>query len=347
MRIFGCALLAFAAFAWLQPIGIAKADASADSKSLVVIPYQEPADTAALGSQVTAMLLSDLTTARIKTVSVAPVDHVHAVANAAQICSENDAAGILIPEGRSDVTGRLSYFVVASTVTYEWHVDFRLDLVDCRGVVRRSVLASGNKSSTGVLSPVSPGGGNMTVGPLQSAFQSAVQSAVQQYAASPPDLAADVAPPAAGPVTSPSVTSKLLLIPVGQPGMADPNAAAVTDAALAQMKLRNVDVTLGSQIDHLTVFAAAAQLCASNGAQGIVVPRLEIVQVPFSGQARALLRLDLFACDGTPVAYGSGEGDLRKAPKHDFRAAVVDAARQALAPALDQLFPSTKSANGA
>jgi len=321
----------------------ARAQNAAPAKTLVLIPYQEPTDTAPLGAHVTAMLLSDLTTAGIKPVSVAPMDHLDAVADAGRICSENNADGILIPEGRSEVTGRLSYFVVASTVTYEWHVDFRLDLVDCRGTVRRSILTTGNKSSTGVLSPVSPGGANMRASPLETAFQSAVQSAVGEYVASPTDLAVASAPLTPDPVASPTLTSKLLLIPVGQPGLSDPNAAAVTNAVLTQMKQRKLDVTLGTEIDYLTAFATAEQLCAASGAQGIVIPRLRFFQLPFSGQSRALFRLNLLACNGSPSGYGSGQGDLKKAPKHDFGAAVVEASEQAAGPALDQLFPESKS----
>jgi len=346
MRIARCVLLTFAVFACLQPIRIARAEDSSASKTLVLIPYQEPTDTDPYGPKVTAMLVTALTAAGIKPIGVPPVDHLDAVANAAQICSENGAQGLLIPEGRYEVTGRLSYFIVASTVTYEWHVEFRLDLVDCQGTVRHSALTTGDKSSTGVLTPVSPGAASPQEGAVDAAFQSAVQNAVAAYATLPTDLAAQSALSMPDPQPSPTVTSKFLVVPIGQPGLSDPNAAAVTNAIFAQMKQRNLNVTLGAQIDDLTTFATAGQLCASNGVQGIIVPRLRFVQLPFSGQSVALLRLNLFACDGSTVAYASGRADLKRAPKHDFGAAIVQASQQAMASALDELFPSTKSASG-
>jgi hypothetical protein len=309
--------------------------------ALVLIPYQETAETGPV--KLTEMLLSDLAAAGIKAISVDPIDHLDAVASAGRICAENHADGILIPEGRVESTGRLSYFVVASTVTYEWHVEFRLDLVDCRGAVRHSALTTGDKSSTGVLTPVSPGAANPQLSAPEAAFQSAMQNAVQEYVASPIDLGSQNAPLTPAPAPTPTFTSKFLLVPVEQPGLADPNAPAVTTALLAQMKLRNLDVILGTPIDHLTTFASAEQLCASNGVQGIIVPRLGLVQIPFNGGSGARVRLNLLACNGASVGYGSGQGILKKAPKHDFSAAIVEASKEAMGPALDQLFPSTKT----
>ncbi len=329
--------------AWaIVPI-VAPAQTSAPTGKLVLVPYQEPTDTGEFGPKVTAMLVTDLTAAGIKPISVAPIDHLDEVANAGRICAENNAQGILIPEGRVDATGRLSYFVVASTVTYDWHVEFRLDLVDCRGTVRHSALTTGDKSSTGVLTPVSPGAASPQLSAPEAAFQSAVQNAVQEVVASPTDLAAENVPSNPGTAPTPALTSKFLLIPVEQPGLGDPNAPAVTNALLAQMKQRNLDVTLGTPIDHLMAFASAEQLCASNGVQGIIVPRLRLVQIPFSGGSGALLRLNLFACNGASAGYSSGQGQIKKAPKHDFSAAIVDASKEAMVPALDQLFPSTKT----
>lgn len=63
----------------------------------------------------------------------------------------------------------------------------------------------------------------------------------------------------------------------------------------------------------------------------------------FSGGSGALLRLNLFACNGASAGYSSGQGQIKKAPKHDFSAAIVDASKEAMVPALDQLFPSTKT----
>jgi hypothetical protein len=347
MRILRWILLPLAVFACLQPIRIARADEPATAaKRFVLVPYQESTENDAFGPKVTAWLLSDLTAAGINAVSIDPIDHLDAVTNAARICSENNAQGLLIPEGRVTLTGSVNYFVLGTAVTHDYHAELRLDLVDCQGAVRHSTVATGDKSSTGVMSPVTPFGGNPTEGPLEAAVQLAAQHAVQEYADTPSNLATHSVPPTPDAALSPAVTSKLLLIPVGQPGLTDPNAAAVTNTVLAQMQQRNLDVTLGTQIDNLTTFADAHRLCTSSGVQGLVVPRLRLFRVASSGPTLALLRLNLFACNGLQNGFGSGQGDLSKGPKRDFGADLIDATKQALIPALDQLFPSTKSASG-
>src|ERR1700682_3276789 len=65
---------------------------AAGVKPLVLIPYEEPGSTDPHAAAITAKLAIDLPAAGVAVTSVAPVDHLDAVANAAKICADNAAS---------------------------------------------------------------------------------------------------------------------------------------------------------------------------------------------------------------------------------------------------------------
>lgn len=82
--------------------------APASGAKLVLLPYESPGSTDPHAAAITQTLSADLAAAGVAVATVAPVDHLEAVASAAKICTDNNATGILVPEGRYEQTKRSS-----------------------------------------------------------------------------------------------------------------------------------------------------------------------------------------------------------------------------------------------
>ena len=338
--------LSLATSAAAQGTPAPQATAAASKSVLVLIPYQEPGSTDPHAVAISKTLETALTTAGVVVKSLAPIDRLSAVANAAAICTANDASGLLIPEGRYEQTmKRLTLGLFITLLKYPTHAEFRLDDVGCNGVVRWSTTTVGDADPSGVDSV-----GNLGAAVDQS-FNTAILAAVRKYASATIPVQSAVMPPVAAPtpsplaqsdLTQPSVATNYLLVPFGQPGIADPRAADITHSLLMQLQQHHLNVTVGSRLDHLTAVADAPQLCASSGAQDIIVPNVRIEQSSFSGRSHASMRLAMLSCTGNVLGEASSSADMGSGFIVNFGAAVVGVSERAMGPAIDKLFPVTK-----
>jgi hypothetical protein len=309
------------------------------AKPLVLVPYESPGSTDPHAATITKTLAAALTAAGMSVTTVAPVDHLDAVADAAKLCADNGAAGLLVPEGRYEQTKKVIPAPFVTVLRYPTHVDFRLDEIGCDGSVRWSATTSGDDVRTGAFSV-----GNLGSS-VDAAFRIAVEAAVKARAsASVAETTSNLAAPAAAaaPATTP-VT--YVVVPFEQPTFADPHSVDMTHSLLTQLQKQNVAVKAGTAIDHLAVVSTAAQLCTANTAQAIIVPDVRIEQSSFTGRSHAALRLALVSCTGTVLAHGAGEADMGSGFMVNFGAAAVGVSERAMGPAIDQLFAAkTKSA---
>ncbi len=325
-----------AALVLVLPFVVA-ASASAQSTSLVLIPYEQPESTDPHAVTISQELTSDLRAAQVNVVTVAPIDHMTAVVTAAKICADNNASGILVPEGRYEQTMKQIYNPIITIIRAATHVEVRLDEFGCDGVLRWSKTTTGDTARSGVFN-VANAGADVDV-----AFKTALEAAATARGAA--TIANTVAAASASSATAAAAAapSNYLLVPFEEPGVADPRAPDMTHSLLKQLQDRKLEVKLGLPLDHLTTVSSAATLCAASGTQAILVPSIRIEQSGFNGRSHAALRLTLLSCSGSILGQGAGEADMGQIFMRNFGASVVGVAERAMIPAEDQLFPNTKA----
>jgi len=307
---------------------------------LVLVPYEEDAKTTDPHAvAITQTFAKDLATAGVAVTVIPPLDHLDAVAGAAKICADNHATALLIPEGRYEQTlKRVPIGLLTTIYHYPVHVEFRLDEVGCDGTIRWSTTTTGDQNPGGMgFSPANLGSY------VDTAFRAAELTAAQAFAVAvippgPTGVAAVTAP--ATPLVGPT---SYLLLPLGQPTIADPHIADVTHSLLVQLQARKLDVKLGTPMDHLSAITGAAKLCAANGTQAIIVPNVRVEQSSFSGRSHASMHVALLSCGGAVLAHGAGEADMGGGG-NNFGAGVTAVSERAMPLALDQLFPATATA---
>jgi len=300
---------------------------------LVLLPYESPGSTDPHAAAITQTLAADLAAANVPVTTLAPVDHLEAVAGAAKICADNNATGILVPEGRYEQTKKVIPAPFVTILRYPTHVDFRLDEIGCNGAVRWSTTTVGDEAPTGAFSV-----GNLGAA-VDAAFRTAVQAAAtaRGTAGVPQTPAAMVAAAPAAAAAS-AAPSTYLLIPFEQPGIADPRGPDVTHSLLARLQERKLDVKTASPVDHYAVVSNAPALCTNAGAQAIIVPDVRVEQSSVTGRSHAQLRLTMLSCAGAVTAHGTAEADMGQAFMGNFGATVVGVSERAMNPAIDQLF---------
>ncbi|HEY0394440.1 MAG TPA: hypothetical protein VGD01_08075 [Candidatus Elarobacter sp.] len=309
--------------------------APAATGKLLLVPYESPGSTDPHAVAITQTLVTELAAAGIAATSAAPMDHLEAVANAAKLCADNGASGLLIPEGRYEQTKKVIPAPFVTILRYPTHVELRLDEIGCGGGVRWSTVTTGDQAPAGAFSV-----GNLGAA-VDAAFRSAAHDAVAARAAATIAPAAPVAVPAAPASAAPATPpSTYLLVPFEQPGIADPRGADITNSMLTQLKARNLDVRLGTPVDHFSVVSNGATLCAASGAQAMIVPDVRVEQSSMTGRSHASLRLTLLSCGGALLGHGAGEADVGQLFMGNFGAAVVGVSERAMGPAIDQLFPN-------
>ncbi|HEY0614770.1 MAG TPA: hypothetical protein VGC96_09025 [Candidatus Elarobacter sp.] len=309
--------------------------APAGSAKLVLLPYESPGSTDPHATAITQTLVADLATAGIAVTTLAPVDHLDAVANAAKICADNNATGILVPEGRYEQTKKVIPAPFVTILRYPTHVEFRLDEVGCTGGVRWTTTTTGDEAPAGAFSV-----GNLGAA-VDAAFRTAIQAAATSRAGatimSSPVAAAAL--PAAAPAAA-VTPSSYFLVPFEQPGISDPRGADITRSLLTQLQQRRLDVKTGNPIDHFTAVANAGRICSDTGTQAIIIPDVRVEQSSVTGRSHASMRLTLLSCAGTVIGHGAAEADMGQAFMGNFGATVVGVSERAMPPAIDQLFPN-------
>ena len=306
----------------------------------VLVPFEEPGSRDPHAAGITQALISDLAQAGFATAVIAPIEHVAAVADARDLCKANNASALLIPEGRYEQTNKSVYLLYTNTIKYNTHVELRLDEIGCGGTIAWTSTTTSDKSRNGV--NVVPGFNTFNnVGAIvDQCFRLAAKEVVAQLAAAPSPPPAGIAPATHAPTAPvPASTTTYLLLPFGQPGIADPRAPEMTGSFARAMAARKIEVKTGPPSDHLAAIAGAQTLCAQNAVGAIIIPSIRVEQVRSS---HAELRAALVACDGTILIHALSQADMDEnnfcyRPGSRF----VDVSERATPALLDQLFPAT------
>jgi len=316
------------------------AASAAQAANAVLIPYGEPGTKDPHAAQITDTLAAALQKAGAPVKVVAPVDHLDAVANAAEICRDNGATSLLIPEGRYEQTQKVIRAVLTTVYTYPTHVELRLDRIDCAGRVVWSATATKDiVRSNGIIQATNIGA------TIDDAFRDAVATVVSQLA-SAPAIAAVPTAVAATAAATPDGPQTYLIVPFGQPGIGDPRSKDLTGSLSKYMTDRKLAVKIAQPVDRLTLVKDAGTMCSQNAATAILVPDLRLEQGPTKTHAE--LRLALLGCDGRPKAHAFAETDVGNGfANFNPGAVMVNVGEQATKPALDQLFPGTTPAPAA
>ena len=301
------------------------------TKVLALLPYEEPGSTDPFEIAVSQALAGDVSAAGVAVTKIGPLDAVEAVANAGKICAATGASGILVPRGRFQQTLKPGFL----SMTVTTHVDFRLDDVECDGVIRWSTTTTGDDTVTGMSPNIA--------GSINTAYSAAVQRASAARAtASIPQTSpsAVMAPPASAPAT----VSTYALLPFDVLGMTDQRSADMTHALLTRLQARKLDVKVaGAAIDPVSAVAHAAQICTTNGAQAIIVPSVRMEQASASGSGstpHASLSLSVLSCSGAIMRHAVAQGGFKPLLLffRDPDGAVVNATDDASDAAIRQLF---------
>ena len=109
----------------------------ASTPIFVLVPYGEPNNKDPHSDGMTSALQADLTAAHITYTTIPPIDHLQAISQAAQLCAQNKATGLLIAEGRYEQTVHTTMIPLLpmQLSSYPSHVEVRLDQFNCNGAV--------------------------------------------------------------------------------------------------------------------------------------------------------------------------------------------------------------------
>jgi hypothetical protein len=322
---------------------------AAPAPALILLPYEEPGTTDPHAAAVTQALLRGFAQAGMPVKTVAPVDHLQALSNARKVCADNGVRGILVAAGRYEqvpdeitVGGRtpigkrpdLTKPPMTKT-TYPAHVELRLDELGCDGVLRWTTTTTDDET-------LGPRDLNRNVGKvIDAAFVQAAHDAAAARAAAKVAEPAPVRPVAAR-SAAPGAPSVYALLPYEQPGIADPHGMDITRSLFARLQRKNIIVNTVPAMDHFEVFARGQGMCATTGAQAIIVPTLRVEQSKDTYSSHASLRLSLLSCGGAVLRQASAEADVAHPYTWNIDAAILDVCERAMDAALAKLFPDAR-----
>ena len=324
----------------------AQTAAAGPPPALVLLPYEQPGTTDPHAAAVTQALVDGFAQAGMRVKTVAPVDHLQALANARKLCADSGVRGILVAAGRYEQTpdqvvvsggtqsGRRPDLrkLPATIQSYPAHVELRLDELGCDGVVRWTTTATADET----LAPTDRGRNVGKV--IDEAFLRAAHDAAAARAAAIVAEPEAVRPASARTVPSSSPTMYALL-PYQQPGIADPHGIDITRSLFVRLQRKNLVVNTVTAMDHFEVFARGPSMCATTGAQAIIVPDLRIEQSKDTASTHASLRLSLLSCGGAVLRQASAEADVAHFYTWNLDAAILDVSERAMDAALAKLFP--------
>jgi hypothetical protein len=220
---------------------------------------------------------------------------------------------------------------------------YALDEIACDGSVRWSTTTQSDLGRSGVM--FKPGNVGADV---DAAFRTAIADAIKAHTdanivePAPPPAVSDAAGDSAPAAIDPKDT--LLLIPIEEPGIADPHAADMTHSLVLTMQKRGMTVKTTSALDHNKVVHDAATLCSANGANSIIVPHIRVEQSGYSGRSHASFATTLVSCAGVPIAHGANDADMPGGGWANFTASATGVFERAVTPALDSLYSVPKPA---
>ena len=137
----------------------------------------------------TGILATKLTEHGITPKTLPPTDRLGVVANAAQICAQTGASGILVPTARTEQGERKKNYVLVTVPYFATHVEVRLARLRCDGTLAWSFVTFGDKDyyNSNVQAAVADG------------ITQATGRAIDAYVARPPDPAPATPPAPASP----------------------------------------------------------------------------------------------------------------------------------------------------
>jgi hypothetical protein len=314
--------------------------------SLVLLPYEEPGTTDPHAAAVTQALLRGSAHAGLPMKTVAPVDHLQALANARKLCADNGVRGILVAAGRYEqtpdqivVSGRTQsgrrpdLSKLSNTITtYPAHVELRLDELGCDGVVRWTTTTTDDEALS-ASERVRNVGKVIDEAFLHAAYDAAAARAAATVAEPEP------ARPVSARTAPPGSPAMYVLLPYQQPGIADPHGMDITRSLFTRLQRKHLVVNTVPAMDHFEVFARGPGMCATTGAQAIIVPTLRIEQSKDTASSHASLRLSILSCGGTVLRQASAEADVAHLYTWNLDAAIVDVSERAMDTVLAKLFP--------
>ncbi len=333
--------LSIPGYALARPAPLPSSALKTTTTRFLLVPYQEPGSTDPHAAAVTADIATDLAALGIKAVVSTPMNHLRAVADAGRLCSKHHIQELLIPDGRYEQTmKRFSVTFFLTILRYPTHAALRLDEIQCSGRVRASAVATGDDAPSGVDSV-----GNLGAA-VDTAFRIAAKRVVRKI------IGAGISTTSSQQTSLPSPTTNIastagphsyLVLPFGQPGIADPRATDISNAFIKRLKRLGFTVRLAPRTDDLRVIAGAVRLCASDAVNGIIVPTIRVEQSEVTGSSYASLRLSLVGCRGTIRRQAEAHARIGSALIVNFGAKAVAVAEQSMKPAIAQLFPNSPS----
>lgn len=297
---------------------------------LLLVPYELPGSTDPAEPVVSQNLVSGLSGMNVPLVKIAAMDGLDAVVNAAKLCADNAASGILIPDGRFQVTVKPGFM----SLTVMSHADFRLDEVACDGSVRWSNVGFGDNTVSGLRPNFADS--------VAAAYAAAVQRVTA--ARSTASIPQTPAHPKATASVAPAGLSTYVLVPFDVLGMADERKPDITNTLVTKLQAHHIDLRVAAQMDRLTVVDRAQQLCSTNGAQAIIVPAVRMEQTSATwtnAVPHAVFRLSVLNCAGAMIGAATTQGNFKPAALffRDPDQAIIDATSDAEESAIAQLFP--------
>jgi hypothetical protein len=327
---------AVAAVLAVAPLAVSPGPAAA-AETLAVVPFAVPGSEKIQNlDDATGILATKMTEHGLTPKVLPPTDRLGVVANAAQICAQTGATGILVPTTRTEQAVRQKNYVLVTTTYYATHVELRLSRLRCDGTLAWTGTAVGDKDyyASNVQAAVADG------------ITQATGRVLDQYAARAPETApppATAAVPVPAPV--PPAATKVAIVPFTQVGgQPDPSMDFATEEARKRFTARGVNAVVTDPADHLVATKEAPAMCARYGASNLVMGTLRWEQTSkFAGIAtHAEVMLTTVDCSGKVVASQDAIGEhLHRGA--NFRAGVSSAIEDAFGHWAETPLPVAKS----
>ncbi len=329
--------LSFAVAALLAAAPLAAAPLpAAAAEVLAVVPFAVPGSEKIQNlDDATGILTAKLTEKGITPKTLPPTDRLGVVANAAQICAQTGATGILVPTTRTEQAVRQKNYVLMTVTYFATHVEERLSRLRCDGTLAWTGTAVGDKDyySSNVQAAVADG------------ITQATGRVLDQYVARPPDPAAPRARSRPRLHAAPAAGAKVAIVPWTQVGMAaDPSLDFTTEEARKRFVARGVNAVVTEPADHLVATKDAPAMCARYGASSLVMGTLRWEQTSkFAGIAtHAEVMLTTVDCSGKVIASQDAVGEHLHHGAN-FRAGVSSAIEDAFGHWAEQPLPVAKT----
>jgi hypothetical protein len=310
---------------------------AAAAEVVAVVPFAVPGSEKIQNfDDATGILATKLTEHGMTPKTLAPTDRLGAVANAAQICAQTGASGILVPTVRTEQGERKRNYVLVTVPYFATHVELRLARLRCDGTLAWSFVTFGDKDyyNANVQAAVADG------------ITQATGRAIDAYVARPTDPAPAASAASPAPAASPGLAQPgqtVAIVPFTQAGsQPDPSLEFATEEARQRFVKRGFKAVVTDPADHLVATKDAAAMCVRYGASQLEMGTLRWEQTQrFAGlRTHAEVMLTTVDCAGRVVA----SQDLVGEHLHNganFRAGVSSAIEDAFGHWMEMPLPTS------